>query len=292
MSEVNYQHFRSALAGAECLSPASVYDPLSARIARSVGYTVGILAGSVASFSTLAAPDVLVMTLTEIADQMRRIARVTDLGVLVDADHGFGNSLNAMRTVEELEHAGAAAISLEDTLLPQQFGKAAGDETVIPCDEMIAKLQAALAARRRPGFAIIGRTSSLRVQGLDEAVRRVKAYAAIGVDAIFVTGVETLKQVEALGAAATIPMIISPSAKAENLDRAALAKHRVRILLQGHQPIAAAAKALRQIYKGLHAGAQPSELSGLTEGPVEMDSLVRVAAYAEHRRRFLRSEGG
>jgi carboxyvinyl-carboxyphosphonate phosphorylmutase len=287
MSELQYQHFRSVLSGSECLSPASVYDPLSARIARSVGYTIGILAGSVASFSTLAAPDVCVMTLTELADQVRRIARATDLGLLVDADHGFGNALNVMRTVEELEHAGAAAISIEDTLLPQQFGNATKGEAVISCDEMIGKLRAALAARRRTEFVVAGRTSSLRTEGLDEAVRRVKAYAATGVDAIFVTGIQTLQQVEALSAAARCPMIISPAAKGEVLERATLAKCGVRVLLQGHQPISAAARALRQIYEGLFAGTPPSQLSGHTEAEGEMERLVQAAAFAERRRQFL-----
>src|SRR5690349_594160 len=152
MSEDHYRHFRAALTGAACLSPASVYDPLSARIARSVGYTTGILAGSVASNSTLAAPDLVVLTLTELAEQVRRMARVTDLGLLVDADHGFGNALNVMRTIEELEHAGAAAASIEDTLLPRPFGQAAGAESVITHEEMIGKLRAAVAARRNPNF--------------------------------------------------------------------------------------------------------------------------------------------
>src|SRR3546814_6317127 len=111
--------FRSALNKPACLSPASVYDPLSARLAESLGYRLGVLGGSIASFSTLAAPDVMVMTLTEVAEQVRRIVRASGLGLLIDADHGYGNALNVYRTIEELEHAGAAAASIEDTLLPQ-----------------------------------------------------------------------------------------------------------------------------------------------------------------------------
>src|SRR5215475_5015835 len=110
--------FRAVLAGTKCLSPASVFDPLSARIAQSVGYEIGLLAGSVASNTTLAAPDLIVITLTEVADQVRRIMRVCNLSLIVDADHGYGNALNVMRTTQELEHAGVSAFTIEDTELP------------------------------------------------------------------------------------------------------------------------------------------------------------------------------
>src|SRR3990172_4021966 len=119
---------RALLAGTKCLSPASVFDPLSARVAEIVGFEIGMLAGSVASNTTLAAPDIIVLTLTEFADQVRRIMRVSNLSLLVDADHGYGNALNVMRTVQELEHAGVSALSIEDTALPTPFGQAEGKE--------------------------------------------------------------------------------------------------------------------------------------------------------------------
>ena len=99
------KRLRAVFAGDRCISPASVYDGLSARVAESVGYEVGMLAGSVAANTTLAAPDLIVLTLTEFADQVRRIMRASRLSLIVDADHGYGNALNVMRTVEELEHA-------------------------------------------------------------------------------------------------------------------------------------------------------------------------------------------
>src|SRR5215213_6846936 len=104
---------RKILSGNQCLSPASVYDALSARVAESVGYEIGMLAGSVASNTTLGAPDLIVLTMTEFADQIRRIARASTLSLLVDADHGYGNALNVMRTVEECEHSGVSAMSIE-----------------------------------------------------------------------------------------------------------------------------------------------------------------------------------
>src|SRR5512134_790551 len=120
------KRLRAVFAGTRCLSPASVYDGLSARVAESVGYQIGMLAGSVASFTTLAAPDLIVLTLTEFAEQIRRIMRASTLSLIVDADHGYGNALNVMRTIRELEHAGVSALSIEDTALPTPFGQPEG----------------------------------------------------------------------------------------------------------------------------------------------------------------------
>src|SRR5687768_8588015 len=115
--------FRSVLSGSRCLTIPTVYDTLSARVAETVGYELSFLAGSVASNTTLAAPDLIVLTLTEFADQIRRMMRVSKLSLLVDADHGYGNALNVMRTIHELEHAGVSALTIEDTAQPRRFGQ-------------------------------------------------------------------------------------------------------------------------------------------------------------------------
>ena len=161
--------FRAVISGTRCVSPASVFDPLSARVAESVGYEIGMLAGSVASNTTLAAPDLIVLTLTEFADQIRRIVRVSKLGLLVDADHGYGNALNVKRTVEELETAGVSAITIEDTLLPTAFG---GDEgQLISIEEGVGKMRAALAGRQDPRLVIVGRTSAIGITSVEEVAR-------------------------------------------------------------------------------------------------------------------------
>src|ERR1700743_1096512 len=113
---------RALLTGARCVYPGSVFDPLSARLAEDIGYEVGMLGGSVASMAILGAPDLIVLTLSELVDQLLRITRASTLPVMVDADHGYGNALNVMRTIEELEAAGACGCSIEDTLLPFPFG--------------------------------------------------------------------------------------------------------------------------------------------------------------------------
>lgn len=114
---------RAILKGPRCVRPGSVYDAISVRIAEDLGFPVGMFGGSVASLAILGDPDIALITLTELAEQMRRMSRAGTLPVLVDADHGYGNALNVRRTVEELETAGAAGLTIEDTLLPQAFGR-------------------------------------------------------------------------------------------------------------------------------------------------------------------------
>jgi oxaloacetate decarboxylase len=280
------RRFRAALAGTKCLSPASVYDPLSARVAEAVGYEIGMLAGSVASNTTLAAPDLIVLTLTEFADQIRRIMRATNLSLMVDADHGYGNALNVMRTVQELEHAGVSAMSIEDTALPARFGQREGADELISVDEMVGKLGAALTARRDSSLVIAGRTSALKVEGTEQAAARARAYAATGVDAIFIIGVESLEQIQAVAAAAKLPVIVgSAPASATRED---LAARGVRILLQGHQPVAAAVKALRETYAHLFNGGAPAALKDNVASPQEMERLVNSDAYKQWQRDYLR----
>ena len=281
------KRFKAVLQGTKCVSPASVYDPLSARIAESVGYEIGMLAGSVASNTTLAAPDLIVLTLTEFADQIRRIMRASRLPLLVEADHGYGNALNVMRTVWELDHAGVSCMSIEDPSLPLRFGQAEGADELITTAEMVGKLKAAVEARGSSDVMIAGRTAALRAEGTEKTVARVKAYAATGVDAIFVVGLETLEQLAAIQAAAGKLPIIVGSAPA-SLKREDLAKNGGRVVLQGHQPIAAAAKALREVYEHLHKGGAPADLKDKIITAQEMDKLTRGEDHKRWQKDFLR----
>lgn len=277
---------RKLFSGTKCLSPASVYDPLSARVAESVGYEIGMLAGSVASNTTLAAPDLIVLTLTEFAEQIRRITRVSTLSMIVDADHGYGNALNVMRTIEELEHAGVSCMSIEDTALPIRYGQPEGKDELISTEEMIGKLKAAVAARRDPSLVIAGRTAALKVEDTARTVERVKAYAATGVDAIFIIGVESLDQVKAVHEAAKLPVIVG-SALA-SIKREDLAACGARIVLQGHQPVAAAVKALQETYAHLFNGGAPADLKSKIASAQEMDKLTQGADYKQRMRDYLR----
>ena len=139
------ENYRSILEGDKCVYPGSVYDPISARIAEDLGFEVGMFAGSIASATVLGAPDIIVLTMTEFAQQIHRICRASEISLMVDADHGYGNALNVKRTVEELETAGVSALTIEDTLLPKAFGSAGA--SLISIEEGIGKMKAALSGR-------------------------------------------------------------------------------------------------------------------------------------------------
>lgn len=269
-------HFRAILSGTECVHPGSVHDPISARIAEEVGFETGIFAGSVASLTILGAPDLIVITLSEFADQALRINRGCDLPLIVDADHGYGNALNVMRTVEELEIAGVAAMSIEDTVLPQPFGSG-GKPRLLSIEEGAGKMRAAVAARRDPDLAIFGRTSARSITGLDDAIARARAYEAAGVDAMFVVGFSEAGDLATLADAIDIPIVLG-SGGAEMGDSAFLARHNVRVSLLGHQPFAASIQALYDTLKALREGGAPKELRGIA--PKELiDRVTRAADY-------------
>jgi len=272
------KQYRRVLEGSACVHPASVFDAMSARMAESLGFEVGMFAGSIASGTVLGAPDLVVLTLTEFAAQIRRITRGSDLPLMVDADHGYGNALNVMRTVEELESAGVAGFTIEDTVLPTAFGGQA--EALISVDEMLGKLRGAVAARQDPSLVVIGRTGALRRGGIAEAEKRVKAYQETGVDAIFLAGATRREEVEAMRRATRLPLMLG-GAPPELSDRNYLAAQGVRIALQGHHPFYAAAKAVYDALKYLREGGSPAGL----KDRVASEELLKVALKQDEYKR-------
>jgi carboxyvinyl-carboxyphosphonate phosphorylmutase len=264
------RRYRQVLDGTVCVHPASVFDAMSARMAESLGFEVGMFSGSIGSATVLGAPDLVVLTLTEFAEQLRRIARGSDLPLMVDADHGYGNALNVMRTVEELETSGVAALTIEDTVLPAPFR--GHDEGLVSTDEMLGKLRAAVSARQDPTLVILGRTSALRRGGIAEAEKRMRVYQDTGIDGIFFAGASTREEVEAMHRATKLPLLLGSVPPALS-DRAFLAANGVRIALQGHHPFYAAAKAVYDTLRYLREGGAPSGL----KDRVASEELLRVA---------------
>ncbi len=264
------KQYRRILEGNVCIHPASVFDAMSARMAASLGFEVGMFAGSIASGTVLGAPDLVVLTLTEFAEQIRRITRGSDLPLMVDADHGYGNALNVMRTVEELETSGVAALTIEDTVLPTPFG--GKDEGLVSVGEMLGKLRGAVAARQDPSLVVIGRTGALRRGGVAEAEKRLKVYQDTGIDAIFLAGASTREEVEAMHRVTRLPLLLGGATPAL-ADRNFLAANGVRIALQGHHPFYAAAKAVYDTLKYLREGGAPGGL----KDRVASDELLTVA---------------
>ena len=198
------------------------------RFAEDLGFKIGMLAGSVASMAVLGAPDMTLLTMSELADQVRRICRAGNLPLLVDADHGYGNALNVQRTVEELEAAGVAALTIEDTLLPAPFG--GDDKSLISIEEGIGKIRAALSARQDSNLVVVARTAAASIANIDVAVER-EAYANAGADALFFSGIRTRGEVETLKANLALPMVFG-AVPSEISDSIYLASKGVRVCLQ------------------------------------------------------------
>ena len=277
---MNWTHrrarLRALLTGEGCVYPASVHDPISARLAQSIGFEAGMFAGSVASLAVLGAPDLILLTLTEFADQALRINRACDLPVMADADHGYGNALNVMRTVQELEAAGISGLTIEDTLLPRPFGETKVRPLSIA--EGVGKMKAAVAARSDPALVILARTGAIGMTDLDDTLERIRAYQDTGVDGIFLAGVRTRAVVAAIHAATHLPLIFG-TLTPEIADQSFLAAHGVRIALQGHAPFMAAIEALRATLQALRDGVQPGDLKGLPS-----DALVKEVSGEAHWR--------
>jgi carboxyvinyl-carboxyphosphonate phosphorylmutase len=263
------KRYRQVLEGNVCVHPASVFDAMSARMATSLGFEVGMFAGSIGSGTVLGAPDLVVLTLTEFAEQIRRISRGSDLPLMVDADHGYGNA-------ERHAHGGGVrdlgcrALTIEDTVLPIPFG--GQGEGLISTEEMLGKLRAAVAARQDPSLVILGRTSALRRGGIAEAEKRLKAYQDTGIDGIFLAGASTREEVEAMHRATRLPLLLGGATPALS-DRNFLAANGVRIALQGHHPFYASIKAVYDTLKYLRDGGAPS---GLKER-VASEELLNIA---------------
>jgi oxaloacetate decarboxylase len=277
------ERLRSIVAGGRCIYPGSVFDPISARIAEDLGFEAGMFAGSIASLTVLGVPDIVMLTLSEFAQQAYRINRAGSLPLLVDADHGYGNALNVKRTVEELETAGVAGLTIEDTLLPTPYGATA--PSLIPIAEGVGKMKAALAGRQDKRLVIVGRTSAMAISGVDDTIARLKAYQAAGVDMLFMAGVKTRAQLDAVASAVKLPLFLgSPGAELYDLDY--LSARNVRVCLQGHLPFMAAINTVYETLQALRNGTAPANIKGIAP-PELMKRVTRRADYSKWSKEFL-----
>jgi carboxyvinyl-carboxyphosphonate phosphorylmutase len=266
------------------MNPGSVFDPVSARLAVQAGYESGLFAGSVASHVVLGAPDIVLLTLSELVEQTRRITRAAELPVIVDADHGYGNALNVRRTVEELEVAGAAALTIEDSVLPRRYGGPGGPGgEIISREEFRDKLKAAIESRTDTSLMIIGRTEAVP-RGLEETLARVVIAREAGVDAVFARGVKDLEQVRAIHeAAGGLPLVVN-AVVASPED---LAASGVRLFFQGHAPYFVMLRALYESYGHLVKGGAAAELADKAL-PAEVAALaLDEGQYARWAREYL-----
>jgi carboxyvinyl-carboxyphosphonate phosphorylmutase len=275
------RRFRALLERTAVTHPASVFDAASARLAEAAGFELGLFAGSVGSAVVLGAPDLVVLTLSEFAAQAARVGRGNGLPLIVDADHGYGNALNVMRTVEELETAGVAALTIEDTLLPRRFGGPEGE--LISRDEYRDKLRAALAARSDPALCLLGRLSVARA-GIDETRARLADCAVAGVDAVMLQGALDFDELQAVRDAAPDMLLVLSGQPAAN---DVLAANGVRIVFQGHLPYFVM---LRALYEAYVEAQETGSTAGLRERALsaELQSVaLRGNEYAAWTKEYL-----
>ena len=242
------------LSGAGGIVFPGIYDTLSAKMAEHVGFQLAFISGYAVSATLIGEPDLGLLTQTEIIDRARRICHSVDIPIIVDADTGYGNSLNVVRTVNELIDAGAAGCFLEDQVWPKKCGHMRGKK-VIERDEYVQKIRAAVDAKRDRDFFIVARTDAIAAVGLNEAVARASAARAAGADATFIEAPNSLAELTEVGRRAPKPTVANMIEKGKTpvLPAAALAELGFQLILYPLAGLYASAKALQTIYAQLLA---------------------------------------
>jgi methylisocitrate lyase len=189
---------RQILARDEFVIAPGAYDALTARLVAAAGFPVVYATGAGVSNSQLGLADMGLLTKTEMLEQTRKMVGAVDVPVITDIDTGYGNAVNLYRTVREFGRAGVAAVQIEDQVIPKKCGHFTGKQ-IIPCDEAVLKIKAAVEARGDSNLVIIARTDAIAVEGFDEAMRRAKAYYEAGAEVLFVEAPRSREQMEAIG---------------------------------------------------------------------------------------------
>jgi 2-methylisocitrate lyase-like PEP mutase family enzyme len=278
-------HLRELLDGDEPVVAPGAYDSLTARLVEQAGYPAVYMTGA-GTAAALGYPDYGLLTMTEMADNVARIAAAVSIPVIADADTGYGNELNVVRTVREYAHRGAAALHIEDQVSPKRCGHLDRKE-VIGADDFVSKVRAAAEHRPDPDLVLIARTDAVAVLGLDEAVERANRALDAGADVAFVEAPRTLEEVEAIPRLVQGPCLLNIVAAGKtpevSLERAADLGYRlviVPVLVLG-AVIAAAEAALAGLKRtGRHPDGVP---------PVPVDEIFARAgagAWDEVRRRY------
>lgn len=229
-----------------------VYDTLSAKIVQRVGFPMSFVSGYSVAATAIGEPDLGLLTQTEIVERARRICGSVNIPIIVDADTGYGNPLNVIRTVNELIAAGAAGCFLEDQVWPKKCGHMRG-KRVVDRGEYIEKIRAAVEARRGRDFFIVARTDALAAVSLDEAIARVTEARAAGADASFVEAPESIQQMADVGKRAPKPIVANmiEHGKTPVLSREQLVQMGFGLILYPLSGIFAAARALERVYEKL-----------------------------------------
>ncbi|MFC9664638.1 methylisocitrate lyase [Nocardia sp. NPDC127606] len=271
--------FRSGLASGNIQRLPGAFNPLVAKLIQEIGFEGVYVSGAVVS-ADLALPDIGLTTLTEVAGRGQQIARVTDLPTLIDADTGFGEPMSAARTITVLEDAGIAGCHLEDQVNPKRCGHLDG-KAVVPTDEMVRRLRAAVSARRDPNFVICARTDAAGIDGIDAAIDRAKAYADAGADLIFTEALADESEFEKFRAAVDIPLLANMTefGKSELLSAAQLQDLGYNAVIY---PVTTLRLAMFAAEQGLREIAATGTQSGLLDQMQHRSRLYELLGYQRY----------
>jgi carboxyvinyl-carboxyphosphonate phosphorylmutase len=255
---------RELLNSGQMVVAPGAFDPLAARLVEEAGFAAVYMTGFGTSAALLGRPDVGLLTMTEMADSAGRIAACVDIPLIADADTGYGNPLNVIRTVGAYEAAGVAGLHIEDQVAPKKCGHMEG-KLVIGADEMAQKVRAAVDARTDPDFVIIARTDARAVEGLDSALDRARRYRDAGADVLFIEALVSEAEIEAAAAAfPDVPLLFNWAEGGKtppvSLDRLTELGYRIVIFPIG--TLLAATAAMRRILKEIAAAGTPASLLG------------------------------
>src|SRR5262245_36821181 len=258
------------------------FNPLVAKLAERIGFKAVYLSGGALSAGN-GVPDIGLLTLTEFVATAQFTAQATNLPLLCDADTGFGEALNVERTVRMFEAAGVAGIHLEDQEMPKRCGHLSGKSLVTP-EEMVAKIRAAVAARRGPDFVIVARTDARGVTSFDDAVERARLYLAAGADAIFPEALQSADEFAAFAKAVPAPLLANNTefGRSPNLDVATLAKLGYRMVLY---PLTAFRSALRAAQETLADLRQRGHQRERIPQMLSRAELYELLGYADYETR-------
>jgi carboxyvinyl-carboxyphosphonate phosphorylmutase len=277
------------LAGPGPVLAPGAYDALSARLIEQAGFEAVYMTGFGAAASLLGRPDIGLLSFSEMVDNARRIAAVVDVPVIADADNGYGNAINVIRTVREYEAAGVAAIQLEDQVVPKRCGHMEGKH-VIAADEMVGKLRAAVDARRSKDCLIIARTDARAVEGLDRALDRACRYREAGADVLFVEAPQSEQEVALIGKTlgAEVPLLYNwvEGGKSPPLSRERLGELGFRLIIFPVTALFAATRIVRESLTELRKSGTPV---AVVDRPVrfpEFLDVIGVLELSELEKRF------
>ncbi len=280
---------RELLARPEIVVAPGAYDGMTAKMVEAAGFSCIYMTGAGAS-AARGFPDYGLLGMSEMAEAAGVLARSVCVPVLADADTGYGNELNVTRTVREYEMRGVAGLHIEDQVAPKRCGHLDGKE-VIPCEQFVAKIRAALHARRDPDFLVVARTDARAMLGLDEAVRRARAALAAGADMVFVEAAQSLEELASIPRLVQGPCLLNivRGGKTPDLSLAEAQEMGYRLAILPSLLIGAAASACEQALSALKATGQPPA-SANTPGVAERFRRLGAAQWDALRTRFQTEE--